>query len=126
MVRRTSPPYSAPMPDLGLVLAANLRRVRKKHAGTQERFAEMIGFSQPRLSELERGKGWEQIRGLGERLEAAGINPIELLNLDLDPDTAEIVEMFAAADDRTKEAIRHLLRSVASSSDGAGKKSARR
>jgi transcriptional regulator with XRE-family HTH domain len=117
MVMTSGSPYSGEMPDLGVVLAANLRRVRKKHAGTQERFSEMVGFSQPRLSELERGKGWEQIRGLGERLEEAGINPLELLNLELDEEQAELVELYNAADPRTKEAIRHLLRSSAAAAD---------
>ena len=84
--------YAAFMPTINEVLGANLKRIRVRIAGTQERFEELTGLPQTTLSELERGEGWRQIAKLAERLRQAGIDPTELLNIstaDLDDETAE-------------------------------------
>jgi len=107
--------YSSPMADIGKLLANNLRRIRKKTGCTQEEFAERLGIMQGRLSDLENAKGWKQISGFADKLELAGIDPLELFQHGSQPtvEEAELLELIRSSDPVTRSAILALLRNKA-------------
>lgn len=111
--------YMECMPaDLAAVLAANFRRIRVRRAGTQQRFAEMLGLRQNQISELETAKRWAFMRKVGETLESAGIDPQELLDpepeRDEQPDyVKEASGLLQSADETTREALLQIMRTVA-------------
>lgn len=103
--------YSLSMPDIGKILGQNFKAIRVRHAGTQEKMSELTGLAQGRISELENAKGWKQIANLAERLQEAGINPMELFAVaEMDRESAELIELVQNTDVATKTAILTLLR----------------
>ena len=67
------------MGALTQVLIANFRRLQGA-CGTQAAFGERLGLSQSEVSKFASGhRGWETLRRLEDRLDAAGIDPLELV-----------------------------------------------
>jgi len=66
-------------PDLALVLAARLQKIREAMGLTQEEFAHRAGTTQPYVSRLEGGHRFKQVQRLGEVIRAAGGDPLDLL-----------------------------------------------
>lgn len=114
MVPTELPDYWPRMPSVADILAANLRQIRVETSGTQERFCEFTGISQAHLSDLENAKGWKQMKKVSARLEAVGIDPGRLLARPPEnPEIAELVELYGAADELTRGAILTILRAAA-------------
>jgi transcriptional regulator with XRE-family HTH domain len=65
--------------DLGRILAERLRDIRSRVSGTQEEFSEATGYSQGQISRLESAQHWKAIRRLGDAIEQAGGDPLDLL-----------------------------------------------
>lgn len=65
--------------DMRQLVGFNIKRVRKKLGMTQERFAELSGFQQHYLSEVENGKRNISIITLYELATALGVSPGELV-----------------------------------------------
>ncbi len=55
--------------------AANLVRLRRKHALTQEQFAELVGFSVRYVRRLERGEVDVGIRAIARIAKRLGVTP---------------------------------------------------
>jgi len=65
--------------DMRVLVGHNLRRIRLGKGLTQERFAELSGFSQQYLSGLEQGKRNPTIITLYEIAVALGVSYLDLL-----------------------------------------------
>jgi transcriptional regulator with XRE-family HTH domain len=65
--------------DMRVLVGHNLRRIRLGKGLTQERFAELSGFSQQYLSGLEQGKRNPTIITLHEIAVALGVSHMDLL-----------------------------------------------
>jgi transcriptional regulator with XRE-family HTH domain len=78
--------------DMRKLVGRNFGRIRRESGFTQERFAELSGFSQQYISDLERGQRNPTIVTLFHLASALGVSHIELLQPDDD-----------ARDDRTKK-----------------------
>ncbi len=65
--------------DMRKLVGRNVKRIRMKRGLTQEQFAELSGFSQQYLSDLERGLRNPTVVTLYEIATALGVSPIELL-----------------------------------------------
>ena len=61
------------------MIGQNVSRIRKKKGLTQERFAEMSGFSQQYLSSLEQGRRNPTVVTLYELATALGVGHLDLL-----------------------------------------------
>jgi transcriptional regulator with XRE-family HTH domain len=68
--------------DMRQLVGRNTRRIRLTRGLTQEEFAELSGFSQQYLSDLERGRRNPTVVTLFELAGALGVNHIELLMPD--------------------------------------------
>ena len=68
--------------DMRRLVGQNVRRIREKKGLTQERFAEISGFSQQYLSGLERGRRNPTVVTLLELARALGVSHIELVKPD--------------------------------------------
>ena len=65
--------------DMRRLVGRNVKRLREKKGLTQERFAEISGFSQQYISSLERGRRNPTIISLYELAVALGVNHMDLL-----------------------------------------------
>lgn len=105
--------------DLSAILGSAFREIRKSTARTQERMAEMTGLSQSYVSAVERGEsGLAGLRSIGESLEKAGVDPLQLFRIALaresgEGEQADLLLLWTQADEATRTAILMLLRSRA-------------
>ena len=60
------------------LMLRNFRRLLSQH-DSQEVLASKMGVSQPVISDYLKGKGWNSVKRLDERLVQAGIDPLELI-----------------------------------------------
>jgi len=65
--------------DIRKLVGRNARRLREKRGLTQEQFAEISGFSQQYISDLERGKRNPTVVTLYELATALGVSHVELI-----------------------------------------------
>ena len=65
--------------DMRALVGRNVRRIRQKKGLTQEQFAELSGFSQQYLSDLERGQRNPTVVTVFELATALGVSHIELV-----------------------------------------------
>ena len=65
--------------DMRRLVGQNVRRIRQKSGLTQEKFAEISGFSQQYLSSLENGRRNPTVVTLYELATALGVSHMELL-----------------------------------------------
>ena len=65
--------------DMRKLVGRNVRTARVERGMTQERLAEVSGFSQQYISDLERGRRNPTIVSLYELAQALSATPIELL-----------------------------------------------
>lgn len=65
--------------DIRKLVGRNVRHYRQKRKLTQEAFAEMSGFSQQYLSDLERGKRNPTVVTVYEIATALGVSHLDLL-----------------------------------------------
>lgn len=68
--------------DMRKLVGRNVRRLRQAQGLTQEQFAELSGFSQQYISDLERGRRNPTVVSLFEMATALGAAPVELLATD--------------------------------------------
>ncbi len=65
--------------DMRRLVGRNVRRIREKKGLTQEKFAEISGFSQQYLSSLENGRRNPTVVTIYELARAMGISHLDLL-----------------------------------------------
>ena len=65
--------------DMRKLVGRNLKRIREQKELTQERLAELSGFSQQYLSGLENGRRNPTVVTLYELAKALGVNHVELV-----------------------------------------------
>jgi len=65
--------------DMRKLVGRNFRRLRTEKGLTQERFAEMSGFSQQYLSGLEQGRRNPTVVTLYELASVLGVTPVDLI-----------------------------------------------
>ena len=65
--------------DMRKLVGDNVRRIRSDKGMTQEQLAELSGFSQQYLSDLERGRRNPTVVTLFELAQALGSTPVELI-----------------------------------------------
>ena len=65
--------------DMRKLVGRNVRRIRQKKELTQERFAELSGFSQQYISSLEQGRRNPTVVTLYELATALGVSHVELV-----------------------------------------------
>jgi transcriptional regulator with XRE-family HTH domain len=65
--------------DMRKLVGRNLRRIRQRKGLTQEKFAEISGFSQQYISGLEQGQRNPTVVTVYELSVALGVNHLELL-----------------------------------------------
>jgi transcriptional regulator with XRE-family HTH domain len=65
--------------DMRKLVGRNVRAARIERGMTQERFAEVSGFSQQYISDLERGRRNPTIVSLHELAQALDVTPVQLL-----------------------------------------------
>ncbi len=65
--------------DMRKLVGQNVRRLRGKRGLTQERFAEVSGFSQQYISGLEQGRRNPTVVTLYELATALGVSHVELV-----------------------------------------------
>jgi transcriptional regulator with XRE-family HTH domain len=68
--------------DMRRLVGRNVRRIRQEKGLTQERFAELSGFSQQYLSDLERGRRNPTVVTLFELSQALGTAHMALVEPD--------------------------------------------
>ena len=68
--------------DIRRLVGRNVRRIRLEAELTQEQFAEMSGFSQQYLSDLERGRRNPTIVTIVELANALGVSHVDLVAPD--------------------------------------------
>lgn len=68
--------------DMRRLVGRNVRRIRKAKGLTQETLAEVSGFSQQYLSDLERGRCNPSIVTLYELAQALGVSHVDLVQPD--------------------------------------------
>jgi transcriptional regulator with XRE-family HTH domain len=69
--------------DMRKLVGRNVLRIRKNKNITQERLAELSGFSQQYISGLEKGQRNPTVVTIYELSQALGVNYIELLKPDV-------------------------------------------
>ena len=69
--------------DMRRLVGRNVLRIRKSRGITQERLAEISGFSQQYISGLEKGQRNPTVVTIYELSQALGVNYIELLKPDV-------------------------------------------
>jgi transcriptional regulator with XRE-family HTH domain len=69
--------------DMRKLVGRNVLRIRKNENITQERLAELSGFSQQYISGLEKGLRNPTVVTIYELSQALGVNYIELLKPDI-------------------------------------------
>jgi transcriptional regulator with XRE-family HTH domain len=65
--------------DMRKLVGRNVRRIRQKNGLTQERFAEVSGFSQQYISGLEQGRRNPTVVTLYELAKALGVSHMDLV-----------------------------------------------
>jgi transcriptional regulator with XRE-family HTH domain len=70
--------------DMRKLVGRNVRRFRQKSGLTQERFAEVSGFSQQYISGLEQGRRNPTIVTLYELAKALGVSHVDLVRVHKD------------------------------------------
>ncbi|MGE3744156.1 MAG: helix-turn-helix domain-containing protein [Sphingomonadaceae bacterium] len=65
--------------DMRRLVGLNFARLRREQGFTQERFAEISGFTQQYVSDLERGRRNPTVVTLFHLATALGVNPVDLL-----------------------------------------------
>ena len=65
--------------DMRKLVGRNVRAARDERGMTQERLADVSGFSQQYISDLERGRRNPTIVSLYELAQALSVTPIDLL-----------------------------------------------
>jgi len=65
--------------DMRRLVGQNVRKIRQKRGLTQEKFAEISGFSQQYLSSLENGRRNPTVVTLYELATALGVSHIDLV-----------------------------------------------
>jgi transcriptional regulator with XRE-family HTH domain len=65
--------------DMRKLVGRNVRRIRQKKGLTQEKFAEISGFSQQYLSSLENGRRNPTVVTIYELATALGVSHMELV-----------------------------------------------
>lgn len=65
--------------DMRVLVGQNFARLRQEKGLTQERVAELSGFSQQYISSLERGKRNPSIITIYELAQAMGVSHVDLL-----------------------------------------------
>jgi transcriptional regulator with XRE-family HTH domain len=65
--------------DMRMLVGRNVKRLRERKGLTQEKFAEISGFSQQYISSLERGRRNPTIITLYELSSALGVKHMDLL-----------------------------------------------
>lgn len=99
--------------DHCVIFGHRLRAIRGGLGLTQVEFAARAGFSQTRLSALERGEGWVNLAGIWEKLVLAGAEPLLLFVPDLhDPRVAEILDRLGQLDSSQIDVILAMTRSL--------------
>ena len=83
--------------DMRRLVGRNVRRIRLERTWTQEQFAEVSGFTQQYLSDLERGRRNPTVVTLFELAQALQVEHLELVRPD-----AEAVEESGKRQDRRK------------------------
>jgi transcriptional regulator with XRE-family HTH domain len=68
--------------DMRRLVGRNVRRIRQERGLTQEQFAELSGFSQQYISDLERGRRNPTIVSLYELAQALSVTPVDLITPD--------------------------------------------
>ena len=68
--------------DMRKLVGRNVRRIRLRKGLTQERFAELSGFSQQYISGLEQGRRNPTVVTLYELATALGVSHMELVRPD--------------------------------------------
>jgi transcriptional regulator with XRE-family HTH domain len=68
--------------DMRRLVGRNVRRIRIARGLTQEQFADVSGFSQQYISDLERGRRNPTIVSLYEMAVALGVSHLELVAPD--------------------------------------------
>ena len=66
--------------DMRKLIGRNVRAARVARGMTQEKLADISGFSQQYISDLERGRRNPTIVSLYELAQALRVTPVELLN----------------------------------------------
>ena len=100
----------------------NLVTIRKRLAGTQDRWAEETGISQSSISALERGQGWEQLAKLDAAIRHLGGDPLELVRGPMTqagqgacaPIDAELLHLWSIADGEDRAIVMATLRRLPS------------
>jgi len=67
--------------DMRKLVGRNVRRIRNKQGLTQEKFAEISGFSQQYISSLEQGRRNPTVVTVYELATALGVSHMELMRL---------------------------------------------
>lgn len=70
--------------DMRKLVGRNFARLRKRKRFTQEKFAEMSGFTQQYISDLERGRRNPTVVTLFELASTLGVSHVELVVPDED------------------------------------------
>jgi len=105
--------------DLGALFAAALYDIRLRTTKTQDAWRDRTGMSQSYLSAAERGtSGWESLRTIGEAIEKAGIDPIELLRgaiakanePEMAPDQRELLQIWGQLDQLSRDSLLRFIR----------------
>ena len=65
--------------DMRKLVGRNVKRIRQENGLTQEKFAEVSGFSQQYISSLERGRRNPTVVTLYELATALGVSHVELV-----------------------------------------------
>jgi transcriptional regulator with XRE-family HTH domain len=65
--------------DMRKLVGRNVRRIRQKKGLTQEKFAELSGFSQQYISSLEQGRRNPTVLTLYELATTLGVSHVELV-----------------------------------------------
>ena len=65
--------------DMRRLVGRNVRRIRQKRGLTQEKFAEISGFSQQYISSLENGRRNPTVVTIYELATALGVSHMELV-----------------------------------------------
>jgi len=68
--------------DMRALVGRNVRKARLAKRLTQERLADLSGFSQQYLSDLERGKRNPTVVTLWELAQVLGVTPVDLITPD--------------------------------------------
>ncbi|MDE3115197.1 MAG: helix-turn-helix transcriptional regulator [Pseudomonadota bacterium] len=65
--------------DMRVLVGRNVRRIRQRKGLTQERFAELSGYTQQYISDLERGRRNPTVITLFELSQALGVSHMDLV-----------------------------------------------